>query len=144
MGAERAERLATDVACLVIVDVLSFTTSVTVAMEAGTRVYPYRWRDESVSVFAGQVNADLAAGRRAATGTPPWSLPPAALHRAPFTLDWPVTQRVSHRLRNRAGGTWSDRCGEDGVAHVRGFRMTSTGRTFIPEDLLAFTSTPRL
>ncbi|MFD7507060.1 2-phosphosulfolactate phosphatase [Streptomyces sp. NPDC059850] len=80
-----ADRLAADVACLVIVDVLSFTTSVTVAVEAGTQVYPYRWRDESATVFAGQVNAELAVGRRAATSTSPWTLSPAALRRAPFT-----------------------------------------------------------
>lgn len=68
-----------------IVDVLSFTTSVTVAVEAGTQVFPYRWRDESAAVFAEQVGAALAVGRRAASGTSPWSLSPAALRRAPFT-----------------------------------------------------------
>ncbi|WP_406300630.1 2-phosphosulfolactate phosphatase (plasmid) [Embleya sp. NBC_00888] len=31
------------------------------------------------------MNADLAVGRRAATGTSPWSLSPAALRAAPFT-----------------------------------------------------------
>ncbi|MDV9169909.1 2-phosphosulfolactate phosphatase [Streptomyces sp. W16] len=84
-GPAGAERLAGDVACLVVVDVLSFTTSVTVAIEAGTQVFPYRWRDESAVGFAEQVGAALAVGRRAVTEASPWSLSPAALRRAPFT-----------------------------------------------------------
>ncbi|MFJ2599052.1 2-phosphosulfolactate phosphatase [Streptomyces erythrochromogenes] len=80
-----AQRWAPDVACIVVVDVLSFTTSVTVAVEAGTRVYPYAWRDETASVFAGARAAALAVGRRAATSDSPWSLSPAALRLAPST-----------------------------------------------------------
>ncbi|WP_328908320.1 2-phosphosulfolactate phosphatase [Streptomyces sp. NBC_00234] len=84
-GPVGAARLAQDVGCLVVVDVLSFTTSVTVAVEKGTLVHPYPWRDESARVFADRLSADLAVGRSAATPTSPWSLSPAALRRAPFT-----------------------------------------------------------
>jgi len=35
-----------------VVDVLSFSTAVAVATEAGTRVYPCAWRDESAAEFA--------------------------------------------------------------------------------------------
>ncbi|MEU4171799.1 2-phosphosulfolactate phosphatase [Streptomyces sp. NPDC026665] len=84
-GPEGAERLAPDVACLVVVDVLSFTTSVNVAVAAGTRVFPYRWRDETALGFAQDRDAELAVGRRAVTPRTPWSLSPAALRRAPFT-----------------------------------------------------------
>lgn len=80
-----AERLAPDVACLVVVDVLSFTTAVTVAVESGIRVFPYRWRDESAAAFADRMDAVLAVGRRKTTTASPWSLSPAALRRAPFT-----------------------------------------------------------
>lgn len=82
-GPVGAQRLAADVACLVVVDVLSFTTSVTVAVESGTRVHPHAWRDESAARFAEQVGARLAVGRRKATPTSPWSLSPAALRQAP-------------------------------------------------------------
>ncbi|WP_329118202.1 2-phosphosulfolactate phosphatase [Streptomyces sp. NBC_01465] len=84
-GPAGAALLAKDAACLVVVDVLSFTTSVTVAVESGSRVFPYRWRDETAAVFADKVGADLAVGRSKATEASPWSLSPAALRRAPFT-----------------------------------------------------------
>ncbi|MEU3937710.1 2-phosphosulfolactate phosphatase [Streptomyces sp. NPDC029044] len=84
-GAVGASFLAEETPCLVIVDVLSFTTSVTVAVESGTRVFPYRWRDETAAVFADRMGACLAVGRSAATEESPWSLSPAALRRAPFT-----------------------------------------------------------
>lgn len=84
-GPVGAALLARDAACLVVVDVLSFTTSVTVAVESGTRVFPCRWRDETAAVFADTVDASLAVGRSKATEASPWSLSPAALRRAPFT-----------------------------------------------------------
>jgi 2-phosphosulfolactate phosphatase len=82
-GAAGAAALGPAVAALVIVDVLSFTTAVTVAAEAGTRVYPWPWRGGSAAEFARQRNAELAVGRRDATPASPWSLSPAALRRAP-------------------------------------------------------------
>ncbi|GHC46548.1 2-phosphosulfolactate phosphatase [Streptomyces flavofungini] len=83
-GTSGAKRLAPAVSCLVIVDVLSFTTSVSVAVESGSRVFPYPWRDESATAFARQMDARLAVGRRAVTEASPWSLSPAALRRAPL------------------------------------------------------------
>ncbi|MGW6274191.1 2-phosphosulfolactate phosphatase [Streptomyces sp. NPDC055060] len=86
-GPEGARRLVAggDVACLVVVDVLSFTTAVSVATDAGTRVFPHAWRDESAVAFARERDAALAVGRRGVTEGSPWSLSPAALRRAPFT-----------------------------------------------------------
>jgi 2-phosphosulfolactate phosphatase len=83
-GPAGAAALAPSSMCLVVVDVLSFSTSVTVAAEAGTRVYPYAWRDESAAEFARSHHARLAVGRRAVSAARPWSLSPAALRRAPF------------------------------------------------------------
>ena len=82
-GPAGAAALAPSSSCLVIVDVLSFSTSVTVAAEAGTRVYPW-WgsRPEDAAGFAREHRAQLAGGRRSGA---PWSLSPAALRRAPFT-----------------------------------------------------------
>ncbi|MFC8129307.1 2-phosphosulfolactate phosphatase [Streptomyces sp. NPDC057302] len=86
-GPEGARRLMAggEVTCLVVVDVLSFTTAVSVAVDAGTKVFPYAWRDESAVAFAAGRDAELAVGRRAVSAGSPWSLSPAALRRAPFT-----------------------------------------------------------
>jgi 2-phosphosulfolactate phosphatase len=46
-----------------VVDVLSFTTAVTVAADLGIDVYPYRWRDETAAEYAEQHDAVLAVGR---------------------------------------------------------------------------------
>jgi 2-phosphosulfolactate phosphatase len=70
-------------AALVIVDVLSFTTSVSVLVERGTSVYPCAWRDARARTLAQEHQAELAVGRREVTDTQPWSLSPAALRRAP-------------------------------------------------------------
>ncbi|MGW4635680.1 2-phosphosulfolactate phosphatase [Nocardia sp. NPDC004415] len=84
-GRAGAAAIGTGAACVVVIDVLSFTTSVSLATAAGTAVYPYRWRDESARAFAEEHRAALAVGRREAGPTTPWSLSPAAIRRAPFT-----------------------------------------------------------
>ncbi|WP_431958154.1 2-phosphosulfolactate phosphatase [Nocardia lijiangensis] len=83
-GVAGALALAPGSACVVVVDVLSFTTSVSVAVDAGTRVFPFPWRDDRAAVFAETQDAVLAVGRRAVTEQRPWSLSPAALRRAPM------------------------------------------------------------
>ncbi|HEV8529020.1 MAG TPA: 2-phosphosulfolactate phosphatase [Actinomycetes bacterium] len=82
-GPVGATALASDCACLVVVDVLSFTTAVSVAVDRGTAVYPYPWRDRSAAAFAASVGAVLAAGRREVSDGHPWSLSPDALRHAP-------------------------------------------------------------
>ncbi|MFI5691062.1 2-phosphosulfolactate phosphatase [Kribbella sp. NPDC051586] len=64
-----------------VVDVLSFTTAVTVAADLGIDVYPYRWRDETAVAYAEQLGAKLAVGRSEA-GPGDVSLSPATIRRA--------------------------------------------------------------
>ncbi|MEU6379819.1 2-phosphosulfolactate phosphatase [Streptomyces sp. NPDC046909] len=97
-GPAGAGRLAAEAACLVVVDVLSFTTAVSVAVRQGTRVLPFWLPDGSVTeaersaaekaaaVYARQSGARLAVGRRAVTPDSPWSLSPAHLRAAPFVV----------------------------------------------------------
>jgi 2-phosphosulfolactate phosphatase len=84
-GPAGAEHLAPASAGLVIVDVLSFSTAVTVAVEAGIRVFPYPRHDDAAAAFARRRRAVLAAEGRSGSPDAPWSLSPAALRRAPFT-----------------------------------------------------------
>lgn len=70
----------------VVVDVLSFTTTLTIAVARGTRVYPFAWKDERAIAFAAERDAVLAVGRFEADGLadPPPSLSPAqVLNSAP-------------------------------------------------------------
>ncbi|HUI02704.1 MAG TPA: 2-phosphosulfolactate phosphatase [Acidimicrobiales bacterium] len=70
--------------CLVVVDVLSFTTAVSVVTGRGTAVYPYAMGDSGAQSFAAARGAELAVRRREATSERPWSLSPASLARAPL------------------------------------------------------------
>lgn len=48
---------------LIIVDTLSFSTCVDVAVSRGASVFPYRWKGEGAKEYAGQVGAELAVPR---------------------------------------------------------------------------------
>lgn len=64
---------------VIIVDVLSFTTSVEIATSQGAVVYPYGWKDETAHEFAGSVGAEVA-DRDNRSG---YSLSPASLRTLP-------------------------------------------------------------
>jgi 2-phosphosulfolactate phosphatase len=60
-GPSGAAALAADLT--VVVDVLSFTTTVSVAVERGIEVFPFRWRDVRATTYALTRHAVLAVGR---------------------------------------------------------------------------------
>lgn len=60
---------------IVIVDVLSFSTCIDIAISRGAIVFPYRWNDGSASDFARSINAEVAAKR----GVSRYSLSPDSL-----------------------------------------------------------------
>jgi len=68
--------------CAVVVDVLSFTTCVSVAVDAGTRVHPYRWKDDSAQTFADALGATLARPRSATREGGGVSLSPSSIRAA--------------------------------------------------------------
>jgi 2-phosphosulfolactate phosphatase len=85
-GLAGAAELARVCAALVLVDVLSFTTSVEVAVARGIRVHPFPW-DDQARVFADRIGAAVAVGRGAVSAEHPYSLSPAALRAAPLVRD---------------------------------------------------------
>jgi 2-phosphosulfolactate phosphatase len=98
-GPTGARTLTPGRACLVVVDVLSFTTSVTVAVEAGTRVFPYPSRDI----------------------TPPPCSPRRSAQHWPCLADW--------RRRSRRGRCRRQRCAalrSPNVSRCRGSTIAAT------------------
>lgn len=65
-GLVGARALAREVAVVAVVDVLSFTTALTVAVDRGIEVFPFRWKDERAVEFAVARDAVLAVGRSVA------------------------------------------------------------------------------
>ncbi|MEH1123837.1 2-phosphosulfolactate phosphatase [Micromonospora sp. CPCC 206061] len=83
-GLAGAAELGRVCAVLVVVDVLSFTTSVDVAVGRGMRVHPFPWEAQA-DAYARRVGAVAAVGRSQVSPERPWSLSPAALQAAPVT-----------------------------------------------------------
>lgn len=103
--------VAVEAEVVVVVDVLSFSACITVAVERGIEVYPYRWRDASAEAYAERLDAVLARGR---SHTEP-SLSPAALLRCD-----PVPRLV---LPSPNGSTICTLLGEQGcVVGIGGVR----------------------
>lgn len=78
-GLEGIAELARGCAVLVVVDVLSFCTAVSVAVSRRATVMPLRWRDAEAEALARSAGAVLAGSRRAEG----WSLSPASLRSLP-------------------------------------------------------------
>ena len=83
-GPTGAAAIAEGADVAVVVDVLSFTTTLCVAVERRMTVLPYRWRDERAAAYAEERAATLAVGRLEARSLPGGagvSLSPAAMAR---------------------------------------------------------------
>ncbi|MEM9832729.1 MAG: 2-phosphosulfolactate phosphatase [Bacteroidota bacterium] len=80
-GLRGVEELAPVSDVVIIVDVLSFSTSVDIAVSRAAEVYPYRWKDETAVEYAQSLNAVLAYGRDTQSV---YSLSPSSLTNLPF------------------------------------------------------------
>ncbi|MEO1063582.1 MAG: 2-phosphosulfolactate phosphatase [Actinomycetota bacterium] len=78
-GPNGLRRLAPHCPTVVIVDVLSFTTCVDVALGRGATILPYRWHDGGEHDHAATHGATVAVRRDEVDADHPWSLSPAAL-----------------------------------------------------------------
>lgn len=90
----------------VVVDVLSFTTTVSVAVERGIEVFPFGWRDVRATTYALTRDAVLAVGRREA-GPGQVSLSPATVRAATgverLVLPSPNGSSISFALAEAGG-----------------------------------------
>lgn len=65
---------------VIIVDVLSFSTTVDIAVQRGATVFPFRWKDDRARTFAESMQAELADPARAKSR---YSLSPKSLANIP-------------------------------------------------------------
>jgi 2-phosphosulfolactate phosphatase len=97
-GANGIATLAPESDVIVIVDVLSFSTCVDVALGNGALVYPYPWKDASAAQFAASIPAILAQSRDSDPGS--YSLSPLSLRVIPpgtrLVLPSPNGATLSH------------------------------------------------
>jgi 2-phosphosulfolactate phosphatase len=125
-----AGAVAEGVDVAVVVDVLSFTTTLSVAMDRGMTVLPYPWRDDTAEDYAEAHDATLAVGRSEA-GDGQISLSPVSLRAHPgppgrLVLPSPNGSAIAHHfatmrvecigacLRNAdAVAAWLSRLGPD-------------------------------
>ncbi|WP_148258825.1 2-phosphosulfolactate phosphatase [Pantoea ananatis] len=77
-GIAALDHLAGNVDAIVIVDVMSFSTCVSLAVANGARVYPYPWKDQTVVHYAQSVGA-VAANSDRRFGGEGYSLSPRTL-----------------------------------------------------------------
>lgn len=112
-GPTGAAAIADGADVAVVVDVLSFTTTLGVAVERGITVFPFRWKDERAAAYAEERDAVLARGRsvrdgvslspvsvRAATGVDRLVLPSPNGSTIAFELAARGTTVVGASLRN--------------------------------------------
>lgn len=81
-GPTGAAAIAPGADVLAVVDVLSFTTTLTVAVERGIRVLPFRWAAAEAREQARRHDATLAVGRSRVTGPGQVSLSPETILRS--------------------------------------------------------------
>ncbi|WP_258724872.1 2-phosphosulfolactate phosphatase [Cellulomonas sp. NS3] len=105
-GLDGALAVAAGADVAVVVDVLSFTTAVGVALDAGTEVLPYRWADGTAAAFAERHGAVLARPRSAA-GPGDLSLSPVSIRAASgvrrLVLPSPNGSTICWHLAERLG-----------------------------------------
>lgn len=105
-GLTGASAIAADVDVAVVVDVLSFTTSLSVAVDAKIEVLPYPRNDESARRYAEEHDATLAVKRRAITPGSV-SLSPGTIRSTHsvtrLVLPSPNGSTISHALSSTAG-----------------------------------------
>lgn len=80
-GVHAIEHLGPAAECVVVVDVMSFSTCVSIAVDRGAWIYPYPWRDDRAESYAETRGARVASPRR--HGSTGYSLSPRSMMAVP-------------------------------------------------------------
>lgn len=115
------EYLADESDCVIVVDVMSFSTCVSLAVDNGARIYPYPWKDESAREYAMSIGVNTASFDRRFSGEG-YSLSPLSIRN--------IKEGESLVLPSPNGSTISFKAKEAGIAVFSGcFRnMSATAR----------------
>jgi 2-phosphosulfolactate phosphatase len=138
-GLAGAAELGRSCAVLVVVDVLSFTTALDVAVGRGIRVHPFPWNDQAAA-YADRIGAAVAVGRKALSPTNPWSLSPASLVRAPAVNDLVLPSPNGSAICAAAGATGTPvvaACLRNARAVVQWLRWSGYGGVDRPVGVIA-------
>lgn len=102
-GLSGAKAVAPECDLAIVVDVLSFTTTLSVAMDAGIAVLPYHFRGDEAQAYAQQKDAVVAVGRSVARGDQISLSSPTirdrAVHPERLVLPSPNGSTISYELR---------------------------------------------
>ncbi|MEQ8841754.1 MAG: 2-phosphosulfolactate phosphatase [Acidimicrobiales bacterium] len=112
---------------VIVVDVLSFTTCVDVALGRGVEVFPYKMNDGTAEDYAASIGAELAGGRGSEAS---FSLSPTSLAEAPAGLRLVLPSPNGSAL---AFGAVDAGAGEVVAACIR--NGAAVGSAFADEDL---------
>jgi 2-phosphosulfolactate phosphatase len=138
-GLAGAAELGHSCAVLVVVDVLSFTTALDVAVGRGIRVHPFPWGDQAEE-YANRLGATVAVGRSALSQNRPWSLSPASLMRAPVVADLVLPSPNGSAICAAAGASGTPviaACLRNAAAVVRWLKMSGYGGVDRPVGVIA-------
>lgn len=120
-GQAAVDYLAEKADCAVIVDVMSFSTCVSLAVEKGARIYPYPWKDESANEYGIKIGAKVASLKRKFSGEG-YSLSPVSIQK--------ISNGERLVLPSPNGSTLSFKARDTGIAVFSGcFRnMSATAK----------------
>src|SRR5476649_714931 len=109
-GLSGAENLAQEVDCVVVIDVMSFSTCVSMANDNNALIYPYIFKDETAIKYAQTLGADVANfTRKFDTGE--FSLSPQSLQAIPtdyrLVLPSPNGSTISFMARDSGAAVFS-------------------------------------
>ncbi|WP_313687739.1 2-phosphosulfolactate phosphatase [Pantoea sp.] len=109
-GLAAAQHLAQDADCVIVVDVMSFSTCVSVANDNGALIAPWPWKDASAQAYAAEMGAQAASiDRRFSAET--FTLSPASLLNIPagtkLVLPSPNGSTIAFKARDHGGAVFS-------------------------------------